>query len=188
MVDVKDIVARAAVPVTAAAVLGIGAFFWTTASTTLTRYFEPPFPQKVKWVAGDHPGLQLQDANGTRGGVTFVPWSDLNPQLRANLLPNLFKFSSTYRFEPQAWGDKKNEVIKILDADAKSVGWLWLGGNPDNGWEWDGLVRIGGDHRAEKVWQTYQRYSDGSYRRLKSLFVNVDDACPPADHPCTRGN
>lgn len=188
MVEVKEIVARAAIPVTVAGILGVGAFIWTTASTTVSRYFEPPYAQRVKWDSGAQPGMEYWDEKGIGGGVTFVPWADLNPQLRANLLPSLFKFSSSYRFAAQAFGDKENLVIKILDQDAKGVAWLWLGGNPENGWEFDGLVRVGGDHRAEKVWQVYQRFSDGSYRRLKSTFANVEDACPPADRPCTRGN
>jgi len=66
---------------------------------------------------------------------------------------------------------RKNWVIHIEDADGKHLGYVWLGGDPYKDWGWDGLVRVGEalDDDRHIVWQIFQRYSDGSYRRIAAL-------------------
>src|SRR5207249_265310 len=49
-------------------------------------------------------------------------------------------------------------------------GHVWIGGDPDNGMTWDGLIRAGEGEVQDgtaKVWQLFERWSDGSYRRVK---------------------
>jgi hypothetical protein len=186
MEGLKDIISRAAVPVTTAAILGVGALFWTSISTRVSQLFGPPYAQRVSWISeGNRIGMNVWDDKGERG-QSFIPWPELNVELQAKLMPLLFKDPSGYRFEAQDYRGKRMHVVKILDPEGKAFGWLWLGSNPDNGWEFDGLVRVGGENRLQKVWQTYQRFSDGSYRRNKSAFGNLEDACPPSDRPCIR--
>jgi hypothetical protein len=58
--------------------------------------------------------------------------------------------------------------MKVLNPEGTELAHVWLGSNGDKSWKWDGMVRIGEPDKpeGERVWQTFQRYSDGSYRRI----------------------
>jgi len=64
-------------------------------------------------------------------------------------------------------------IVKILDPGGKEIGHVWFGGDPtDEKWNYDGLVRLGLtiSDTEHVVWQVFQRYSDGSYRRIRSYI------------------
>ena len=60
---------------------------------------------------------------------------------------------------------RRNWLVRIIDPEGKQIGYVWFGTNADNNWAYDGLVRVGDDRYV--VWQVFQRYSDGSYRRIR---------------------
>jgi hypothetical protein len=62
---------------------------------------------------------------------------------------------------------KKDWLVVVLTPDPQIIANVWFGNNPDNRWVFDGLVRVGVPFEdAGEVWQVFQRYSDGSYRRI----------------------
>ena len=132
----------------------------------------PPQPELVRFDPGGDghpPGISAESP----GGITFVPWDRLKPELEKRLLISLGRIFGETRLSV-ALGEfkgRKNWVMHIQDPDEKHLGYVWLGGDPYNSWVWDGLVRVGealdDDHHV--VWQVFQRYSDGTYRRIAAL-------------------
>ena len=66
--------------------------------------------------------------------------------------------------------EKKNWTVNVENKDKEYVCSVWLGSNPQVKWKPDGLIRIGYNFNDThwEVWQTFQRYSDGSYKLIKS--------------------
>jgi hypothetical protein len=180
----SDIFRQAAVPVLAAVVLAAAAFLWQALSGGVGSLFDRSHAEFVTWLSesdGSAPGIDAWAED--RNHSYFVPWSRLRAELESGLLPKLFRDPTGFHFETKDFHGKKHWIVEIVDANGQAFGYLWLGVNPEKGWEFDGLVRVGGD-KAPFVWQTYRRYSDGTYRRLQSRFSALEDACPPAERPC----
>jgi DNA-binding winged helix-turn-helix (wHTH) protein len=118
-------------------------------------------PQLVHWGVnhGKPAGLLINDTNGE-----FVPWPKVKVEVEKSLLRLIEK--RPFRGEPDF-------IVHILGPLGDDVGSVWFGNNPDRGWLWDGFVRIGKTLTDDKhiVWQTFQRYSDGSYRMLSAQDV-----------------
>lgn len=135
-------------------------------------------PEKVRWLSGiedGRVGIAVESAEGT----SFVPWDKLKVELELNLLSQMGRVlgSRSYTLETAEFHGRKDWLVHIVDDAKKSVGSVWLGGDPDKGWQWDGLVRVGhapNEHTA-KVWQVFTRYSDGSYRRAKPARDTPED-------------
>jgi hypothetical protein len=104
----------------------------------------------------------------------FLPWPKLKIELDRKLLPQLFADPSGFGFQVFDHHGKPDWVVKLVRSDGTGFCYLWLGGDPGRGWQWDGLIRLGAAEPAQ-VWQIYQRYSDGTYRRLASAFRRLED-------------
>lgn len=137
---------------------------------------EAPKAQFVRWgpVDGLPKGAKIWNTDGT-GTEVFIAWDNLKEELEEKLLPQLFANPAGYSFILLDHHGKKDWLARVVDENNNEVSSVWLGPNPENGWAFDGLVRLGAGDPAE-VWQTYQRYSDGTYRRLTSKFGRLEDA------------
>jgi hypothetical protein len=125
-------------------------------------------PQQVRWgpVDGLEPGITLDGMTGQ-----FIAWEQLRVEIQARLLNQLGR--SLPVGCSVALGDfhgRQNWLVRVVDPNGSVLADVWLGPDPDSGWRFDGRVRIGlalDDHHAE-VWQIFERFSDGSYRRLEA--------------------
>ena|SRR5207247_4332904 len=151
-----------------------------------------PEPQKTLWGPnnGMPPGICI---TGSATGE-FVPFTELKPEMETKLFNQLGE-----HIPPKCtaglgdWKGRSNWLTPIIDPDGKKVGEVWLGTDADNNWAYDGLVRVGvalSDDYAI-VWQVFQRYSDGSYRRIRKQLprlqrVAVDSSQPPANRRSSR--
>jgi transcriptional regulator with XRE-family HTH domain len=141
---------------------------WEDGLRKLIRATEPPHatePQRVRWspVDGGPPGISIISDPGH-----FVSWPHLKKEIEECLLPQIrnVPVGSTVSLRP--FRGRPNWVVRITDPSTNEVGDVWFGPDPKNKWGYDGLVRVGGtDSRGRLVvWQVFQRYSDGIYRRI----------------------
>jgi hypothetical protein len=144
---------------------------------TQEQAYERPVPQKIRWDSGHKSGVHGMIVE-SHESVGFIPWEDLKPELEKDLLVHLGRVlgSRSYTIDTAPFHGRENWLIRILDESGSAVGSVWLGNDPYQGWKWDGLVRVGNaptEHTA-KVWQVFERYSDGSYRRVAALDT-IDD-------------
>lgn len=137
---------------------------------------ETPKAQFVRWgpVDGLSKGMKVWNAEGT-GTETFIAWEDLKQELEEKLLPQIFANPSRYQFLLMEHHGKKDWLLRIVNEKNDEVASVWCDPDPENGWAFDGFIRIGAGDRGE-VWQIYQRYSDRTYRRLASKFGRLEDA------------
>ncbi len=123
-----------------------------------------PEPQETLW--GPNNGEPAGICITSSAAAEFVPWKILKPEIQTRLFTQLgdhIPLKCT-----AALGDYKGRphwLTLIIDPDGKQVGEVWFGTDPDTNWAYDGLVRVGNDTYV--VWQVFQRYSDGSYRRIR---------------------
>ncbi len=136
-----------------------------------------PIAQKVRWKSEDeegNPGLVVESDEG----VDFISWSELSLELERELLIQLGRVlgEKKYKVETGEFKGRKNWLVALVDEGGNKVGSVWLGGDPYNNWRWDGLVRVGKalDDQTARVWQIFERYSDGSYRRVEALDTPED--------------
>lgn len=135
-------------------------------------------PQLVRWAPndGENAGIIVWNDNSDNKKY-FIEWNELIANLEKRLLPKLFsKDHMRYSFRKADFHGKKDWLVQIFDDSDNFVCDVWFGGDPNEGWAFDGMIRFGNADRQPHVWQTYQRFSDGSYRRLKSLFRSIDYA------------
>ena len=132
----------------------------------LEQLLQPPQPEKIRWGPNDDlpAGVSINGKDGL-----FVPWSLLKPEIESRLLNHMGRHvppKSTVVVRD--YFGRRDWIVRVIDPEGKEVGHLWFGSNPDRNWSYDGLVRVGKpitDYVAE-VWQTFQRFSDGTYRRI----------------------
>lgn len=128
-------------------------------------------PQKARWgpLDGEQAGIVVVEGDDLT--KTFVPWPALKPEIEKNLFPQVVQIPVGSSAEVVAFKGKDGWLVKAVGPDDTSVAYLWFGPDPKNHWVFDGLVRVGmadpEGHSVPVVWQTYQRYSDGSYLRQK---------------------
>jgi hypothetical protein len=140
-------------------------------------------PQQVRWgpTVGQAAGILTWNADdGTN--EKFIAWAELKKELKVKLTPQLFADKSSLRFELLDHHGKPDWLLQLFDIEGKYCD-VWFGVNPEKGWSFDGLVHFGQADVMPHIWQTYQRYSDGSYMRLPSLVRSLDDKNSPM-----RGN
>ncbi len=124
-------------------------------------------PQRILWGANVHrpPGIVITSSTPEE----FVPWSELKPELEAGLLNQLGRhIPAGCTLALDVFEERPDWLVRIVSPDAERIGDVWFGNNPDDDWNYDGFVRAGiayAKYIAE-VWQVFQRYSDGSYRRI----------------------
>ena len=118
-------------------------------------------PQEVRWgpVDGQEAGICIN------GCDEFIPWIELREEIQQRLLPQVSEvpYGSTVALKGLA--GKQDWVVQIIGPSGNEVGHVWLGPDPSNDWAFDGLVRVGKPSVPAVVWDTFQRYSDGSYRK-----------------------
>jgi hypothetical protein len=133
-------------------------------------------PQTVYWApnAGLPAGVLVRQNEGTT--YQLLAWDEFGPQAEQLLLPQLFADPHGYTIGLLDYYEKKDWLCRIFDAEGKPFCALWFGGNPDEYWHEDGLVRTGLADEHPSVWTIHQRYSDGSFRRVGGNVGTLDEA------------
>lgn len=131
-------------------------------------------PQKVRWGPSDARPAGILTWTEAGDPEHFVSWITLQKELDRQLLPQLFADPEGFRFETRDQHDKAHWLVQVIDDRGEWFCDVWFGNDPDDGWGFDGLVRLGDPVEAPHAWQTYQRYSDGTYRRLPSRCADLD--------------
>lgn len=103
----------------------------------------------------------------------FLPWDLLELELVTHLLPQCFADPSGWRFALGDYNGKVHWLLHIVNRSGERLCDVWLGEAPPD-WIFDGCIRVGTAEEEPHVWQTYQRYSDGSYRRTHALVESLD--------------
>jgi hypothetical protein len=132
-------------------------------------------PQTVRWGPSDGDPAGIRAFDSGESDYVFVPWSDLLPELERQLLRQLFADPRGYAFVLKDYHGKAEWLVQIVDARGEYYCDVWFGNDPENGWAFDGLVRVGVADEESPVWQAYERYSDGAYRRVQSRSATIDE-------------
>jgi hypothetical protein len=125
--------------------------------------------QKIYWGVnqGLEPGAFVERIDGE-----FIPWTQLQRELNERVIvqcPRIIPVGSHVALE--SFHGKDNWILEVRNDKNESIGSVWIGGNPLEGWQQDGMVRVG-KTISDTEWEVYQvlaRYSDGSYRIVQSL-------------------
>jgi len=121
-----------------------------------------PERQKVRWGPVDARPAGITIVSPQEG---FIPWKDLRTEIKQKLLNQLgMHVPPECDVALNEFHGRKDWIVSILDASSKRIGDVWFGPDPEKGWEFDGLVRVGNT----EVWQVFERFSDGSYRRIRA--------------------
>lgn len=66
--------------------------------------------------------------------------------------------------------DRKGWTVRVLSKEGQELGYVWFGSNPESALAYEGLVRVGTaiEGGPTVVWQTFERFSDGTYRRVNN--------------------
>jgi transcriptional regulator with XRE-family HTH domain len=127
-------------------------------------------PQKTRWGPADGKPAGISIINDPE--ELFIPWIDLEIEIEQKLLCQLgrhIRIGCKVRIDD--FHGRQNWLLRVVTPDPpKNIGYVWFGPDPEKNWAFDGLVRVGdapNDYEAE-VWQVFQRYSDGSYRRIEA--------------------
>ncbi len=138
-------------------------------------------PQQVQWIldndghgtAGMCLGQWVLDTQRlARGPICrydslFIPWRDLRTDLEKNILREVGRVPNAANLRLAAGPQGQlNWIMQVIDSHGKEVAHIWIGSNPLNRWEFDGLIRIGAPTEPPDVWETFRRFSDGSYKRF----------------------
>ncbi len=126
-----------------------------------------PKRQHVRWAPPEAPaGIFVVDEGSDE--ETYISWETLKSELESRLLPLLFQEPAGFTFEVRDLKSKKDWLVRLCDASGAVVADVWFGGNPVTH-VGDGLIRIGaaGASPDMRVWQTYERYANGTYRRVE---------------------
>lgn len=121
--------------------------------------------QQVRWgpVDGEKAGIKII-------GGEFIPWNKLVEELKVKIIPQVEKLNDrdTYNLITADLQNKKDWIVRIMNKENMEIGGMWFGPNPEiQGAPYDGLIRIGKSFNPPIIWNTFQRYSDGSYHRIK---------------------
>lgn len=133
-------------------------------------------PQKVRWKSGrggGTPGIETYSDHGEG----FIPWDELKYQFENKLIHYLGQHlpQGNYTVDTAPGQGTNHWHIFIFDQNKTPVGNLWIGAGPETGMVWDGLIRAGNGKVSDgsaKTWQVFERWSDGSYRRVKTLLAH----------------
>ena len=131
---------------------------------TLVPTEQPPVaePQVVDWVPYDS---SLGTGMRVIGSGEFIPWEELKDEIVQGLLTQVWNIPSGSTVALADYNGMRDLIMQVIDPGGNVVANVWIGVNPLKGWDFDGLVRVGSPVTPPEVWGTFQRYSDGSYRR-----------------------
>ena len=132
-----------------------------TSTPTATQPTPNPEPQQVRWgpVDGREAGVFINGYDG------FFPWIKLEEEIQQRLLPQVSEVPHGSTVALKDLEGKRDWVVQIIGPRGNEIGNIWLGPDPSKDWAYDGLVRVGKPGAPPVVWDTFQRYSDGSYRK-----------------------
>ena len=118
-------------------------------------------PQQTRWepLDGGPAGIRVISTN------EVIEWESLKPEIETKILKQVVQVPSGSTVEVRDFVGRKNWIVAVVAPDGSTVANIWFGPDPKNRWKFDGLVRVGSAGGTPAVWQTFQRYSDGSYRR-----------------------
>lgn len=127
-----------------------------------------PYKQKVLW-GPDYAkpaGIFIDNLEGE-----FITWENLKIEIENQILkgcPRIIPIGC--KIQKMPFFGKENHIVRIIDNFGNIVGDVWFGGDPENSFKKDGLIRIGKSISGTEwiIYQIYSRYSDGSYRLIKS--------------------
>jgi len=130
--------------------------------------------QRVRWGPSDGlpAGIKIIDPDAPD---SFLPWAVLSLELHSNLLPQLFRDPRGWRIVRRDFNGKKDWLVQIVNEANDCLCDVWFGECPPN-WIMEGFIKIGTADSEPYVWQTYERFSDSSYRRRQALIPALDDA------------
>jgi hypothetical protein len=143
--------------------------------TLKQRSMQSASPQKLRWGPSDGLAAGVRVFSDYGSECEFIPWSELKVELERQLMPQLFADPSGFTFETRDYEGKSQWRVQISDKAASRYCDVWFGHDPDSGWAFDGLLRFGDPDETPHVWQTYQRYSDATYRRCSSMSATLDE-------------
>ena len=151
-----------------------------------------PEPQETLWGPNNDEPAGICITSSPVG--EFIPWKKLKLEIETKLFNQLGEhIPLKCKAGLSDWKGRPHWLTTIIDPNGKKVGEVWFGTDADNNWAYDGLVRVGvalsDDHAI--VWQVFQRYSDGSYRRIRKQpprlqRVAIDSSRPPANREFSR--
>jgi Response regulators consisting of a CheY-like receiver domain and a winged-helix DNA-binding domain len=124
-------------------------------------------PQRARWGPNDKrpAGISIDSRDGP-----LIPWLELNREIEERLFNQLGAYIpvNCTAILKDLYG-RKDWIVRIISPRGEEVGGVWFGSNPDDNWIYDGLVHVGKpfNNGTAEVWQTFQRFSDGTYRRVR---------------------
>ncbi|MEW5767665.1 MAG: hypothetical protein AB1797_08590 [bacterium] len=125
----------------------------------------PTFKPKAQQVGWGPAFYQRKAGICVNNCAEFIPWVELKEELQQQLLPQLSwaPKGSTIGLKDQP--GKQDWIVQVLDPNRNEIGHVWFGPDPSNNWAFDGLVRVGNPIPPVIIRDTFQRYSDRSYKR-----------------------
>ena len=99
------------------------------------------------------------------GCGNFVPWSEFRSELEKLVLPLTPNLPPNTSTKLASISGQKARGIQLTDQAGNVLANVWVGVNPTADWRFDGLLRIGSANSPPKVWASFERLSNGSYRR-----------------------
>jgi hypothetical protein len=141
-----------------------------TAGVLLARLGHPSKEQKVAWAPdmGNPPGIQIREPQ-----TALVPWPALKKEVEDRLFGQVEQIPSRSLARVNSLRGRPNKIVEIVDPNGQVIGNIWFGKNPrNNAFNWDGLIRVGVPKEMRNdgipiVWETFKRYSDGSYVKIR---------------------
>ncbi len=117
--------------------------------------------QQVKWGPnlGKEAGICIENC------TEFVPWHVLKHEVEQGLLSQLSDVPAGSSVVLDDLQHRRNWIVKVVDPNGGEVAHVWFGTDPHNGWRFDGLVRVGSPRPPIRIFGTFRRYSDGSFRK-----------------------
>jgi hypothetical protein len=138
----------------------------------------PYEPVQVRWgpTDGQRAGIICRSIADPQREV-FIPWDELKTEVEERLLNQCtMHVPAGSKVVLEDYNGQKDWLGRIRGNKGNHIGDLWFGTNPDDLWRFDGLVRVGKEISDGQctVWQVFQRYSDGSYARLRIQKISGD--------------
>jgi hypothetical protein len=97
--------------------------------------------------------------------AAFLPWSELQRELEKMVFPMTPNLARGASAKLGSFNGQDNKLVQVVDGAGNVVANVWVGVNPTADWKFDGILRIGSTSRPPQVWASFERLSNGNYRR-----------------------
>jgi hypothetical protein len=153
------------------ALVGAGAIALATAGVVLRQNWPTPTAQTP---TGDSVRVQTlswgpdhgKDAGACIDGCTaFLPWSELRQELEQTVFPATRHLPRGASARLTPLGGQKDKLVQATDGAGNVLANVWVGVNPASDWKLDGVLRVGSTTSPPRVWASFERLSNGTYRR-----------------------